>query len=179
MYTAFVVLEVILALALIALVLLQQGKGADAGAAFGSGSSGTVFGAAGGASTLQKITTWLAVGFFVVTMGLSMMARDRAVGVEPAGQESVVSGRQAPVLPAEELAPLADELEPEGVGAIPSDDGTAVPDVPDIPVGGDGATGVESIPVVPFQSGEAPDVPAIPVADEPAAGAPPNPAATQ
>ena len=71
LYTVLVIVDVILAASLIALILLQHGKGADAGAAFGSGSSGTVFGAAGGASVLQKITTWIAVGFFVVTMGLS------------------------------------------------------------------------------------------------------------
>ena len=77
LYTVLVIVDVILAASLIALILLQHGKGADAGAAFGSGSSGTVFGAAGGASVLQKITTWIAVGFFVVTMGLSIAAKDR------------------------------------------------------------------------------------------------------
>lgn len=77
MYTAFVIIDVFLAIALIALVLMQQGKGADAGAAFGSGSSGTVFGAGGGGSVMTKITTWIAVAFFAITLGLSVLAKDR------------------------------------------------------------------------------------------------------
>ena len=76
MYPILIIIDVLLAVILIALVLLQHGKGADAGAAFGSGSSATVFGAAGGASMMQKLTTWVAGAFFVVTMGLSMLAKD-------------------------------------------------------------------------------------------------------
>ena len=64
MYTILVVVQVLVAIALIALVLLQQGKGADAGAAFGSGSSGTVFGARGAANFLSTATAWLAAAFF-------------------------------------------------------------------------------------------------------------------
>ena len=63
--TVLLSLLVIDALALIALVLIQQGKGADVGAAFGSGSSNTVFGSSGGATAMTRITTWLSIGFFV------------------------------------------------------------------------------------------------------------------
>ena len=63
----FLVLLVLDALALIGLVLLQQGKGADVGAAFGSGSSGTVFGSSGGANFLTRLTTFFAVLFFVLS----------------------------------------------------------------------------------------------------------------
>ncbi len=66
------------AIALAVLVLIQQGKGADAGAAFGGGGSGTVFGSAGSASFLVKMTTWLAVGFFVIAFGLAYTAKERA-----------------------------------------------------------------------------------------------------
>ena len=55
------VVHVLLALALLGLILIQHGKGADAGAAFGSGASGTVFGASGSGSFLTKITTWVAI----------------------------------------------------------------------------------------------------------------------
>lgn len=109
MYTALVILDVLLAAALVALILLQHGKGADAGAAFGSGSSGTVFGAAGGASALQKITTWIAVGFFVVTLGLSYLAKERV-------DAAVVQTQPKSVL--QEVAPV----EKKGVDAIPSGD---------------------------------------------------------
>ena len=154
MYTTLVILEVILAIALIALVLLQQGKGADAGAAFGSGSSGTVFGAAGGASTLQKITTWLAVGFFVVTLGLSLAAKNRDVQTAQTQQRSLVGGGPAaPVTaPDQGAESISDfQTEPAGAAAIPSDDGA-------------GAIGASN------EGGDAPAVPEIPVADEPAAG---------
>lgn len=66
------------AIALAVLVLIQQGKGADAGAAFGGGGSGTVFGSAGSASFLVKMTTWLAIGFFVIAFGLAYTAKERA-----------------------------------------------------------------------------------------------------
>jgi len=73
----FLVLLVLDALALIGLVLLQQGKGADVGAAFGSGSSGTVFGSSGGANFLTRLTTFFAVFFFVLSFGLAYLAKER------------------------------------------------------------------------------------------------------
>ena len=73
----FLVLLVLDALALIGLVLLQQGKGADVGAAFGSGSSGTVFGSSGGANFLTRLSTFFAVLFFVLSFGLAYLAKER------------------------------------------------------------------------------------------------------
>ena len=73
----FLVLLVLDALALIGLVLLQQGKGADVGAAFGSGSSGTVFGSSGGANFLTRLTTIFAVLFFVLSFSLASLAKER------------------------------------------------------------------------------------------------------
>ena len=73
----FLVLLVLDALALIGLVLLQQGKGADVGAAFGSGSSGTVFGSSGGANFLTRLTTLFAVLIFVLSFSLAYLAKER------------------------------------------------------------------------------------------------------
>ena len=73
----FLVLLVLDALALIGLVLLQQGKGADVGAAFGSGASGTVFGSSGGANFLTRLTTLFAVLFFVLSFSLAYLAKER------------------------------------------------------------------------------------------------------
>ncbi len=73
----FLVLLVLDALALIGLVLLQQGKGADVGAAFGSGSSGTVFGSSGGANFLTRLTSLFAVLFFVLSFSLAYLAKER------------------------------------------------------------------------------------------------------
>jgi len=82
-------LLVVDALALITLVLIQQGKGADVGAAFGSGSSNTMFGSAGSTSFLTKMTTWLTVGFFAISFGLAYFAKERAAGLSSVGVPQV------------------------------------------------------------------------------------------
>ena len=71
MFSALLILQVLLGLSIIGLVLLQQGKGADMGAAFGAGSAGTVFGARGGGSFLTRTTAVLAAGFFLNSILLS------------------------------------------------------------------------------------------------------------
>jgi len=75
LYNILVITLVIVAVLLIGLILLQQGKGADAGAAFGSGSSGTVFGAAGSANFLSRATGILAAIFFALALGMAYLAR--------------------------------------------------------------------------------------------------------
>ena len=77
METVIVVVHVIVAIAIVGLVLLQQGKGADAGAAFGSGASSTVFGAQGSATFLTKITTIIALVFFLTSLSLAYFAANR------------------------------------------------------------------------------------------------------
>ncbi len=103
--TILLILLVADAIALATLILLQQGKGADIGAAFGSGGSNTVFGATGG-SFLMKLTTWLAIGFFVITFGLAYAANERAADMRGAGLPFVPPPIEAPA-PAPELT--ADE----------------------------------------------------------------------
>lgn len=76
--TVLLILLIVDALALIGLVLIQQSKGADVGAAFGSGSAGAMFGPSGGSSFLVKVTTILAVLFFVITFALAYTAKQRA-----------------------------------------------------------------------------------------------------
>jgi preprotein translocase subunit SecG len=83
--TVLVILLVADALALATLVMLQQGKGAEVGAAFGSGSANTVFGSAGSASFLTKLTVWLAIGFFLISFGLAYTAKERAAGSDAIG----------------------------------------------------------------------------------------------
>ena len=68
----------LVALVIIALVLLQRGKGADAGAAFGSGASGTVFGARGSSNFFSRATAILATVFFVSSLGLAYLSSQRA-----------------------------------------------------------------------------------------------------
>ena len=72
------VIHVFIAVAMIGLILIQQGKGADAGAAFGSGASGTVFGSRGSASFLTRTTGILAALFFVTSLSLAYLASEGA-----------------------------------------------------------------------------------------------------
>ena len=73
-----IVVQVISALAIIALVLLQHGKGADMGAAFGSGASGSLFGASGSSNFLSKATAVAAAIFFASTLSLAYMGSNRS-----------------------------------------------------------------------------------------------------
>ena len=74
MQSLVLVLHVLVAVFLVVLVLVQHGKGADAGASFGGGASGTVFGSQGSTSFLMRITTVLAFVFFVTSLALAYMA---------------------------------------------------------------------------------------------------------
>ena len=100
------VVQVICAVALIGFILIQHGKGADAGAAFGSGASATVFGAAGSGNFLTKTTTALAFVFLLNSLALAWMAKERSV---EARQLNVV---EPPVIeqPIEETVAVPDEI---------------------------------------------------------------------
>jgi preprotein translocase subunit SecG len=74
LYQIIIVVHILLGISIIGLVLMQQGKGADAGAAFGSGASGSVFGAQGSASFLSRTTAIFATLFFITSLGLAVMA---------------------------------------------------------------------------------------------------------
>ncbi len=73
-------IHVIIAVILIGLILVQHGKGADAGAAFGSGASSTVFGSQGSASFLTRLTAGLATAFFVTTLVLAYNTKSNVTG---------------------------------------------------------------------------------------------------
>lgn len=73
MYQLILLVHVLIAIAIIGLVLIQHGKGADIGAAFGSGASNTVFGSQGTGGFLFKLTGGLALAFFVTSLSLSSM----------------------------------------------------------------------------------------------------------
>lgn len=74
--------HLLIALGIIALIMLQQGKGAEMGASFGAGASQTLFGADGGGNVLTKATAVLVVAFFVTSFGLAIVAKNRAVAVD-------------------------------------------------------------------------------------------------
>jgi len=90
--TVLMVVQVLSALGVIVLVLLQHGKGADMGAAFGSGASGSLFGASGSANFMSRTTGGLATVFFCATLGIAMLS-DRRV----AATGSVMEGAAATI----------------------------------------------------------------------------------
>ncbi len=75
--TLILVVHVLVAISIIGLVLLQHGKGADVGASFGSGSSGSLFGATGSANFLSRATAILAAIFFMTSLGLAYVATNK------------------------------------------------------------------------------------------------------
>jgi preprotein translocase subunit SecG len=124
MTTLILVIHILLAVVLVGLVLLQHGKGADAGAAFGSGASATVFGARGSANFLSKSTAWVAFGFFITSLALAWLARNQ----QPAAERSVVESVEtqpaapAPVAPTDSL-PAAAPAETPAADPAPGTDG--------------------------------------------------------
>ena len=100
--TLLTIVQVLAALGVIVLVLVQHGKGADMGAAFGSGSSGSLFGATGSANFLSRSTAVLALVFFVATLGLAFVGHQRPQaaksimeGVKPAAGSDIPDSRPA------------------------------------------------------------------------------------
>ena len=96
------ILHVLTALAIIAFVLLQHGKGADVGAAFGSGASGSLFGASGSANFLSRTTRVLAAIFFVTSLGLTYISNHKveSKGVMTTVPQKQSGNAQQPVKPA-------------------------------------------------------------------------------
>jgi len=122
-------LHVVVAVALIGFVLLQHGKGADMGAAFGSGSSGSLFGAAGSANFLSRTTAVLAAVFFVSSLGLTYLMSMRSAPVDPMSGGVMQKAPQTPSkagdIPAPAPAAPSVTLTP-----APAKDGSKAGDVP-------------------------------------------------
>lgn len=154
MYQFIIILQVLFGLGIIGLVLIQQGKGADAGAAFGSGASGSVFGAQGSASFLSRATAILAVFFFSTSLGLAVLIGHR-----------------------DEAKDLMDIPEVEqGMNDVPlvsgSDEPMKVPSISqqmaqeEVPVAIEEVGTIEEIPVT-IDNEESNDVPAVIVEEQP------------
>ncbi|WLQ12056.1 preprotein translocase subunit SecG [Hahella aquimaris] len=120
--TLIVIVHVIVAAGVIGLVLIQQGKGADMGASFGGGASQTVFGSGGSGSFLTKMTTTLAIVFFLSSFALAYVAKQKAGQVTANGVPVVetVSGSSSESEPSIDGDP-ANAGEPQGASEAPSD----------------------------------------------------------
>lgn len=102
--------HILLAIGIVAFVMMQQGKGADAGASFGSGASQTVFGSQGSGNFLSRTTAILATAFFVSSLGLAMYAKKRSQGFEEVGIPSanIIETLEQDTPVVEEYAPSND-----------------------------------------------------------------------
>ncbi len=122
MQSALLVIHVLLCLSLIGLVLIQQGKGADAGAAFGGGASSAVFGASGAGSFLTRLTTGIAIAFFITSLSLAYIAAKKNVDtsiVDQVQAKEAIAAEKA----ASEVQPadLPSSLEGADQGLIPQE----------------------------------------------------------
>ena len=122
MVTIILVVHIVITIALVVLVLIQQGKGADIGAAFGSGASQTVFGSRGSASFLTRTTAGLAAGFFITSLSLAYISGNRTDVKSVTEITAPAKVSDLPVMPSG-MAPIAP---PAKQPAAPSD----VPVVP-------------------------------------------------
>ena len=117
------IVHLLLALAIIGLVMLQQGKGADMGASFGAGASQTLLGSTGSANVLTRATAWLVAAFFASSFGLAIIATEKTrtvdevdILVPPAQQQQPAAEAPADDVPAVDsgdlpaAAPAADDL---------------------------------------------------------------------
>lgn len=114
MVTIILTVQMLSALSMIGLILVQHGKGADMGAAFGSGGSGSLFGASGSANFLSRTTAVLATVFFVCTLALAYFGNLR-----PVSSGSVLEGA-AIVAPASAPAAAVPAAAASGAAQIPS-----------------------------------------------------------
>lgn len=120
------IVHLLLALAIIGLILLQQGKGADVGASFGAGASQTLFGSTGSGNVLTRTTAWLAAAFFATSFGLAIIATEKTgrvddvdIAVPPAAEDAPAEA--APELPAvdEDVPGAGSEAASPAAGDIP------------------------------------------------------------
>lgn len=119
LFSVVLTVHILVALAIIVLVLMQHGKGADMGAAFGSGSSGSLFGASGSANFLSRTTAVLATVFFLTSLSLAYIASDKPKTSGSLMQEAVQSQPVSSEVPAAAVTP-----------ADPAGDGSKAKDIP-------------------------------------------------
>jgi preprotein translocase subunit SecG len=131
MLNLVVAVQIIAALVMIGLVLIQHGKGADMGASFGSGASGSLFGATGSANFMSRSTAVCAGIFFACTLALAYFSNDRS---RPAAEGSVLD-RPAITAPASSAPPTGAALIPNAssVSAKPAASATAAAVAPATP----------------------------------------------
>ncbi|MEZ5476374.1 MAG: preprotein translocase subunit SecG [Thiolinea sp.] len=169
LYNILLIVQILVSVAMIVLILMQHGKGADAGAAFGSGASGTVFGSRGSANFLSRTTGILATVFFINCIALAWLVSDRTAPVSTV-TDILQTEQSAPAVPQNSEVPaVPGQSEGSEVPAAPAQQPAEVPAAP-----------AAEVPAAPVTE-QATEVPAAPAAAEvPAAPAAPEvPAAAE
>ncbi|PCJ22774.1 MAG: preprotein translocase subunit SecG [SAR86 cluster bacterium] len=128
METLIVVVHVLVAISIVGLVLLQHGKGADAGASFGAGASQTVFGASGSGNFLVRATTVAATIFFVTSLSLAIFAKNQS-GLAGAGSSPVLNQDILQEVPGSAVSDVPQLDEAPALNSSGDD----VPNLPDTP----------------------------------------------
>lgn len=136
METLIILLHILVAIAIIAFVLLQQGKGAEAGASFGAGASQTLFGSAGSWNFFSRVTAGLALLFFLTSLGLAILAKTKADGGDVLTPELRLL--DAPAKKIEEIPQVE-----SGVSEIPAVPEAKTADAVDSRPGGENAGGAK------------------------------------
>lgn len=109
MYEILIVVYLVVAIGLVGLVLIQQGKGADMGASFGAGASATLFGSSGAGNFLTRATAILATLFFVISIFLGSLTANSTKAENDLGGLVPVAEEQAPAVNKDSDVPVADE----------------------------------------------------------------------
>lgn len=132
LHNILLLVQILSALGMIGLILVQHGKGADMGAAFGSGGSGSLFGASGGANFLSRTTSVLAAVFFVCTLGLAYFGNIRPASSGSVLEKTmVVPAQPSSQIPGTQSAPVDASIPaPTQPGQVP----TTTPTAPAQPV---------------------------------------------
>ena len=125
LFPVLIVVQVVAAFAVIVLVMLQQGKGADMGSAFGGGSAGSVFGSAGAANFFSRMTKWAAVVFFATTLALAYIGSKSFTTTTSSGPEAGLMEQfnEVPVIPgvgAGDSVPSNPSVEDSSIPAAPT-----------------------------------------------------------
>lgn len=118
-FTILLIVQIIASFTIIVLVLLQQGKGADMGSAFGSGSAGSLFGATGAANFLSRATKWASVVFFVTTMGLAYVSNLGIQKQDTGIMESFQPSQSVPSVPGSAAPASSQSGSSSGVPSLP------------------------------------------------------------
>ena len=121
LYNIILAVFVLISVALVGLILLQQGKGADAGAAFGSGASGTVFGSRGSASFLTRTTGILAALFFVLSLSLAFLSNQQTKPTSVVEQQLQQQEAASQDVPASDI-PAVDQEKGAPASDVPASD---------------------------------------------------------